>query len=272
MPEKRGELLRKLRSLNLGSDEAVIYLQLLKEPATHLRLSHQTGINRTKVYRVVEQLEKRSLVTRRTDDRGTFLSASDPSALEIELVAEEERLKNQRVALGHLTPILEALKKGEQNVFVVRTYEGDQGLKQMLWNELKAKDETLIFGSGTTEELLPDRGLAEKHRMLSVKVGHTVRELMNQKEDDKPPDFTAHQEFLDIYRYRRIPQEVLPLDNQIAVYNDTVTIYHWRYNQKVGVEIINKSLSQMMRSVFEYYWNLAEEPKYPPIARQDRPD
>jgi DNA-binding MarR family transcriptional regulator len=255
------DIIRQLRTLNMSIDEATIYLELLREPTTHLQLSHRTDINRTKVYRIVEQLKKRGLVTRRTDDRGTFLAAADPSALEVEIVTEEEKLKHRRNILDTLTPLLGALHNNDQNIFVARTYEGEKGLKQMLWHELKTKGEIVVFGSGTTEELIPDRGLAEKHRMLHVQAGYTMRELMNQGEDDVPPDFTEHPEFMNLYTYRRIPQEILSLDNQMAIYNDTVTIYHWRYNQKVGVEIINKSFSKLMRSMFDYYWDMATPPK-----------
>jgi hypothetical protein len=97
--------------------------------------------------------------------------------------------------------------------------------------------------------------------MLSAAEGYRTRELMNQNDDDVPVDFTKHQEFRDLYEYRRIPQHVLELDCQISIWNNTVSIYHWRFNQKVGVEIINYSFSQMMRLMFEYYWNVAMPPK-----------
>src|SRR5688500_4466321 len=83
-------ILEKLYRLGLQSGEAKLYVELLKSPTTHLRLAHATGINRTKVYRLIADLEKRSLVTRRTDDRGTFLVAADPATLEVEVVSQEE--------------------------------------------------------------------------------------------------------------------------------------------------------------------------------------
>jgi sugar-specific transcriptional regulator TrmB len=259
--QDKATLIERLHSLNLSNDEAVIYLELLKEATTHLKLSHRTGINRTKVYRVVEELEKRSLVLRRTDDRGTFLTAADPASLEIDIITEEEKLKKQQSVLSTLMPMLAALQGQDQNTFIVRTYEGVEGFKQMLWHELKAVNEVMIFGSGTTEQLVPEPGLAERHRMLSAAEGYRTRELMNQNDDDVPVDFTKHQEFRDLYEYRRIPQHVLELDCQISIWNNTVSIYHWRFNQKVGVEIINYSFSQMMRLMFEYYWNVAMPPK-----------
>jgi len=251
-----GYLVEQLRTLGLQTDEARIYIELLKEPSTHLRLAHATGINRTKVYRLASDLEKRSLVTRRTDDRGTFLVASDPAGLEIEVTNREETLKEQRAALAQLLPALEAVQTKGKSGFVVQAYEGREGFKQMLWHELKTKGENLIFGSGTIDDLVSEGHWAEKHRELTVKASYTIRELMNPGDKDKP--FTLNDEFMERYVHRRIPCETLRFENQVSIYNDTVATYHWRNNQKVGFEVIDAAYANMMRQLFEHYWQLAE--------------
>ncbi len=249
-------VLGQLRTIGLQPDEARLYVELLKEPSTHLRLAHATGINRTKVYRLISDLEKRSLVTKRTDDRGTFLVAADPTTLEVELVAKEEKLKSQRDSFNQLLPVLEQFKAREASGFVIHTYEGTEGFKQMLWHELKSKDDNLIFGSGTIEDLVPDRRWAEKHRAMTVEANYKIRELLNPGEKDKP--FTFNDEFMARYIHRTIPRNVLTLQNQISIYNGTVATYHWRNDQKVGFEVINYDYSKMMRQMFEHYWQLAK--------------
>jgi sugar-specific transcriptional regulator TrmB len=247
----------QLRELGLTSEQAKLYIELLKEPATHLRLAHATGINRTKVYRIIDDLEKRSLVTRRTDDRGSFLVAADPSTLEVELVSKEESLKSQRVAFNSLLPTLQQIKANEASGFIVQTYEGAEGFKQMLWHELKAEGENLIFGSGTIEDLVPDGRWAEKHRAQTVDANYLIRELINPGEKDKP--FTLNEAFMDRYTYRNIEVDILLLKNQISIYNNTVATYHWRNDQKVGVEVINDNYAAMMRQLFENYWQIAHK-------------
>ncbi len=249
-------VLAKLRRLGLQTDEAKLYVELLKEPSTHLRLAHATGINRTKVYRLIDVLEKRSLVTKRTDDRGTFLVAADPATLEVELTTREEKLKSQRASFNKLLPILEQIKTNESSGFIVQTYEGVEGFKQMLWHELKTEGENLIFGNGTIEDLVPDRRWAEKHRAMTVEASYRIRELLNPGDKDKP--FTLNQEFMNHYIHRRIPLEILTLENQVSTYNDTVATYHWRDNKKIGFEVINASYAAMMRQLFEHYWLLVE--------------
>jgi len=251
-------ILEQLRILGLSRDEAKLYLELLREPSTHLRLAHATGINRTKVYRLAEDLEKRSLITRRVDDRGAFLVAADPATLEVALVTEEEKLMGQRAAFNALLPVLTPLKEGDASAFIVQTYDGVEGFKQMLWHELKAEGEALIFGSGAIEDLVTDRRWAEKMRAMTVEAGYRVREILNP--GGKAEKFTENEAFMErTFSKRIIPKQIITLAHQVVVYNDTVAVYHWREEQKVGVEIIDKNYAAMQRQIFEHYWQLAGE-------------
>lgn len=260
MSDNKDTLIAKLRALNLTGEEAKLYLELLKEPATHLRLSHITGINRTKVYRLIENLEKRSLVARRVDDRGAFLVAADPATLEVELVAREEKLKQQRTMLTQLLPTLSALQIEDSHSFVIRTYEGVEGFKQMVWHELKTKGELVFFGDGELEEFIPHHRWTAKHRELSVEAGYKIRGLINSHDLKKRIySFSKNLDYMKNYSNRPIAKEVLLLDHQTVIYNNTVAIYHWRQDQKVGIEIINKSIATMLRQMFEHYWELAGE-------------
>ncbi len=247
----------KLDTFNIGSEEAKLYIELLEKPNTHLQLARATGINRTKVYRLAEQLEKRGLVTRRTDDRGMFLVASDPSSLEIELTTQEARLKRQRQVLDEAVPGLRALYRDAKNPFVIHTYEGPDGLRQMQWHELQTKGELLTFGNSTIEDMVTEHYWAEQMRERTVKLGYRTREIYN--ESDKSPDFTVNQEYLALYEARRVSEVELPVATPMVIYNDTVAIYQFTDQKRVGVEIINEGFARTMKSIFELYWKSAKE-------------
>lgn len=248
-----------LRNLGLTNDEGKVYIELLKGPRSHLEIARATGVNRTKVYRLADQLEKRSLITTRTDDRGTLLAAGDPTELEVEIVTNEELLKNQRAIYKRLLPQLQSLKKQagrNPESFIVQTYESIEGFKQMLWHELKATGDLVIFGSGHIEDLVSSRRWAEQHRARTVELKYKLRELVNPNK--KEEFFTNNRDFMSKYSKRFISEDILRMDHQVCVYNDTVATYCWRDAQKVGVEVINAANAQMMRQMFEHYWKLAE--------------
>lgn len=228
-------------------------------PNTHLQLARATGINRTKVYRLIEQLEQRGLVSRRTDDRGTFLIAHDPEVLEANLIAEEERIKHRRQLLSRLTPELQAVRYDATNPFAIHTYEGVEGLKQMAWHELKTKGELLVFGNSTFEDIVGDHRWSEKLREKVVAKGYKTREIFN--DPNKRPDFTRMQEYMNLYDARRIPEVALPVATPMVIYNDTVAIYQFTDGKRVGVEIINTGFAHTMRSIFESYWAAGDKLK-----------
>lgn len=251
-------ILDRLRLLNLTTEEAKLYIALLKEPSTHLGLSKITGINRTKVYRLVQQLEKRSLVARHADDRGTFLTAADPSTLEVELVTKEETLKKQRAALTGLLPELATLKtRNRSNAFIIRTYGGESGLKQMCWHELKTKGDLVALGNGTIEEIVADRQWAERHRERQIEAGYVTREIVTYPPETLPTLTNTKLANSKLYDYRILSPDVLQFDSQTVVYNDTVAIYPWKHGQKAGIEIISKTYAEMFRQFFWHYWAIA---------------
>ncbi len=264
MIRKDTDIRAGLAALGLGHDEATVYLALLRSPATPLVLSRDTGIKRTKIYHLIETLEKRSLIARHTDDRGSFFVVTQPSNLGIDLDAREARLQDERHMLHQILPMLTALQGGDhQTPFAVRVYEGLEGFKQMAWHELKTKGELLSFGGGDLEEIVPDPRWSERHRDRTVGAGYRVREILNSEVD--LPTFIGNQEYLQRYSCRGISARIVPLDNQIIIYNDTVAMYSWRQPKKVGVEILSPTLAATMRGIFETYWKLAE----PATSRSD---
>jgi hypothetical protein len=248
-----------LRILGFSSSEASIYLELLKKPATHAQLSTITGINRTTLYRLVNRLEKRGLITHSVNDIGKFLMAADPLTLEADVVTREEQAKRQRTVLGQLMPALEDIKKGYEADFAIHPYEGVEGFKRMLWHELKTTNECLSISFGTLEDCVLDHRWAEKHRQMAVDADYTIREVVNPQ--TVPKHFTDNKLFLGKhYRQRIIPSSILPIHHLINTYNDTVAIYHIQDGRRVGLEIVSKTYAQMHRAIFEQYWQQAVDP------------
>ena len=186
--------------------------------------------------------------------------ATDPATLEVELINRERYLRKQRDSFDQLLPTLIALHNNDSTAFIIRTYEGRAGLKQMCWHELKTKGELLGLGNGTIEDIVTDDNWANEHRSRQISVGYSVREVVNYAygaDDVKAVLASSRLYEAGLYLARLLPPEVLRFDNQTVIYNDTVSIYHWKHDKKVGVEIISQSYADMMRQLFEHYWRLA---------------
>jgi hypothetical protein len=256
MLNNKKELHGQLCVLGLSCDEATIYLELLKGPTSHFKLAQATGINRTKVYRLADQLENRSLVTKRVDDRGMALVATDPSTLEVELETQREILSRKYTVFQSLLPQLENIRTCNAG-FIVHTYVGEKGFKQMLWHELKAQGELLTMGDTLLEEMVHSSRWTEQYRSKVLAAGIHIRALVNR--DSPYRNFTQNRMYLSRYSCRCIPRDILTLNHAIDIYNDTVAVLRWNDDHKVGLEIIDASHAQAMRQIFESYWRIAAE-------------
>jgi hypothetical protein len=258
MSDIKNDILYALKELDFSEAEATVYYELTRRgPLTHLQLSRITGLSRTRVYRIVELLYARGVVVRKTDDDGTAVAVNNPETLELAIAADAEKLQARQKAYRHIQPLLDELVAlGRPPLtFSLRTYDGVTGFKQMLWNELKARDELLIFGDGTIEDLVGSRHWAEKQREMTVQGGYKIREIANA-----PIVPTKNRAFTDNITTRRIDEAILPLRHQIIIYNDTVSTYCWRDGQKTGIEIVNQPYAQTMRAIFARYWDLSVDP------------
>jgi hypothetical protein len=59
---------------------------------------------------------------------------------------------------------------------------------------------------------------------------------------------------MNLYEARRISEQDLPVATPMIIYNDTVAIYQFDDQKRVGVEIVNAAYARTMKSVFELYW------------------
>lgn len=245
-----------LCELGLTNDQATTYLTLLEGPFSHLEIARCTGINRTKVYRIVEDLEKYGLASKKTDDRGTFVVASNPSSLEGYQASHEKEVSYQRSIISELVPdLMKQCQKTTQEL-AVQTYDGVEGVKQMQWNELKAKGELLVFGNVRIEDLVNgDQKWAKKFRELVSQEGYGIREIVNTSDTAQPP--ASNKDYLKLYNSHTVAAKNLPVETPFVIYNNTVAIYQLNDDRRIGVEIINARFAETMRRIFEHYWSIS---------------
>lgn len=261
MLNNKNDILVNLRRLGLNNYEAKVYLALVNEPLTHLEVARRTGINRTKVYRIEQDLKLRGLINTTQRDDGKFLAAADPTNLEIDLVSEEENLKAKRSVLNTTIQAITQLAQSNTNkdFFSIDTYEGVSGIRQMLWNELKTKGEICAFVHETLDHAA-GRRWAEKYRatITNKAIPHRVLENVDS---NHVLETTQVENYKDIYKVRYLSRSILDIKQEMTIHDDTVSIYNWgtsTTDEKVGLEIHNQQFADFIKSMFETYWKLAK--------------
>lgn len=249
-------ILDQLQKLGFVESEARIYLYLLESgPSTHLELSRSLNIDRSKIYRDVEKLISKKLIELSHTEWGKKLQASSPNNILLLIEEEEEKIKTQKESLPGLIEELTSVPAYTEREFEVKHYRGQEGLRQMLWNQLHAKKEILAFSYKNKNEIT-GKLYAEKIRTEQVERKITLYEIENET-DQGDYWYTDVPHWGDFYKSRHIKPAVLEIKQYIAIFNNTVAIINWSNGEEIGVEIINSSFADLQKQLFWKFWEIA---------------
>lgn len=255
------DLKQKLSLLGLSDNQAEIYLTLLKQGlASLLDLSRRSSINRTTIYRVVEDLKQLNLVEEVVDNRGVKIKAVAPENLQLLLTQKETELNHLKSNLSDLISNLSALKDQPVPSTQVVYFRGQAGLKQLLWNVLKAKNESVGYGYADWNKSV-GREFAEKLRLEHVKRKIYDREIQNTDQAGPMSDWTSIKDYGQVYQACFLPRKVIDIKHDTYIYNDVFAFYHFTGGELFGLEIHNPEIAKTQKQIFEVLWKLAKPEK-----------
>lgn len=251
------ELITKCLSiLRFSKIEVRVYISLLKNgEMTVLQLSRETGIERTKLYRLLDSMMSRGVVVERLDYNKKFLLPCSTSVLE-ELAANE--IENSSYLAKTLPSFLEGVKDlaNISQPTTVKFYRGVEGIKQVLWNELSAKDNLCTYSFRVLQEVVSEKFFLKWSREVEIR-GLTVKDLRSSEFLMSAKSFPALPFKGDLIRY--VSPEVLEIPIEMDIYNDTVSIFNWHKGDVYAVEIKDEKLAKMQKQIFNILWEMGKE-------------
>lgn len=252
------DLKQKLSLLGLTDNQAEIYLLLLKQGLTSLlELSRQTTINRTTIYRIVEDLKQLNLVEEILDDRGAKIKAVTPENLQLLLAKKETELAGLKNNLPGLISDLSAISDQPAPSTQVVYFRGQSGLKQLLWNVLKAKGESVGYGYADWNQSV-GREFAEKLRLERTKRKIFDREIQNEDAFEPMSNWTSIKDYAQVYQCRFLDKKIVDIKHDTYIYNDVFAFYHFTGDELFGLEIHNPEITKTQKQIFEVLWKLAK--------------
>lgn len=249
-----------LLHLGLSPIESQVYIYLAESsPTTALALSRLLAVPRTSIYDALSRLSEKRLIERVVRAKSTYFKASPTSQFEPLIIAEKEKINSMMSALksleSQLKPRIDEIKSTE-----VRYYQGAEGMRQMIWNCLKAEKEEMgysVFGRVEVVGLPFYKKFVEEfsRRKLNnrVIINPTERTLGFIHRDVRP---NLHH--LSVQNIRSIPSDKLYIAGDTMIYNNTYAVSYWQGHEVVGVEIENPDFVKHELSIFELLWKLAK--------------
>ena len=260
MSEQTDNLLSRLQLLGLSEEEARIYLLLVgKGSLSALQVSREIHLARTKVYRILDNLIAKKLVTVQLGDWGKKFSANSYRELELLVKEKEYEAQKLKAELPLLFQQMGELWGSGQARSKVKYYSNTDGLEQVTWNSLNAKEPLRIYEVEQDMSVFLDPGFSEKIREELVFNKITTLQLTNKKHIEP---YTKIAELVKkFWEVCYLAPKELEIKFEVLIYNDVVAMYNFKGEDKFCVEIYNENLAQMQKQLFDFVWEKARKMK-----------
>ena len=241
--------------LGLSSEIADIYLALLAHgKQTISELARYSGVDRTRIYRLMDELQASNLIEVEQQYKRIVLSAAPVSNLQILLAKKEQELQELRGGLHDLQYLL-AQTSLQSPATRIQSYTGVDGLKQMFWNQTRGNGENLSI---LYENMQVRSQLAFFERWVRTfnekEIG--ARSIISDNFVRTQQDWYKknNNERLANWSGRYIPEGVFPITHSTVIYNDVTSYYNWKDGEIFGIEIYNQEIADAQRQFFEILW------------------
>lgn len=243
----------ELRQTGLDEREAKVYLATLQlGPSPVQKIAQRAGIPRASVYLVLNDLQKKGLISTYDESKKTFFVAESPQRLEQLMEKREAEFKIQQDVIKRLVPELISqgqFEKGERPV--VKYYEGPNAVKSWLKDNLSGKGGEIlnIFHYDRADAILQKIGFPfDEVRALRKK--HKIKSRVIYTANKGPIEGYSTKE----RQAKFVSPDKYPFEADIVIRGDR--IFFAPYNSPLrGVAIEDKTIANSMKMVFEVLWD-----------------
>lgn len=243
--------------LGLSSEIADIYIALYAyEAQTISELARHSGVERTRIYRLMDELKASNLVEIETQYKKSIFRAAPITNLQILISKKEQEVRELHADLAKLRSSLEYSSLASPATRV-QVYQGVDGIKQMVWNETKGSSENLSI---LYENMQARTGRAFFERWVrrcnerSIAFRSIISDhfVTTQKQWYKKHG----NERLAYWQGLYVPDSIFAITHSTVIYDDVTAYYNWKDGKVFGIEIHNAEIATAQRTFFELAWQL----------------
>ncbi len=243
--------------LGLEPEIADTYLALnAYGPQSLLQLARNAKIERTRLYRLIDTLTDSHLVEIETYDKRKIYKAAPISNLQILITRKEQEIRDLQRDFLALQDTFQP-QTLHSPLTHVQFYRGNEGVKQMFWNQTKARNETLSI---LYENMQNKTNLAFFERWVARCNQNELRfrSLVGEHFLATQRDWYADHdnEKLRFWEGRLLPGTTFHITHSTITYDDVVAYYNWQNGEIFGIEVYNQEIANAQRHFFEMLWSL----------------
>jgi sugar-specific transcriptional regulator TrmB len=241
-----------LASAGMSEKEAQVYeimLQIGQGMASDV--CKKSPFKRGLVYKILEQLVEKKLITKKEyPGKIALFRVEHPYKISEMLDAQVQKANYYKKSLEELMPQMISSYNLAFNRPGVKFYEGEEGVKKVLWDSLESKTEILTYGNMDLVVKYIDK-INQEYVRIRDKKGLKKRALLL--------DSPFAQKYLK--NYHRAITDIRLIDSSNYFFTPVMEIYDGKISYvtlseetKIGVIIEDKSIYDMNRSLFNLIW------------------
>jgi sugar-specific transcriptional regulator TrmB len=245
-----------LEKTGLNKSESNIYLTLLKIGNSKAGgIAKETGLNRTTVYKALENLIQRGLVSYVLKENRKYYAPSDPKNILQYFEREEKSLRQVKDQINEILPEMDKLFESIKDELEANIFKTTRGLKTVfndIINTLKRGDEYLAFGVPEYSQIF--WGYFEEFckKLRKKKIKHKI--IFDERA-------TKNIESCKKYGFevRTLSRQFMSLA-EINIYSNKVAIVLWS-KTPLAIQIKEREIAKSFRQYFNLLWSMASKAK-----------
>lgn len=249
--------------LGLEPHIADIYLALYTHgPQTISGLARVAGVERTKIYRLIDQLMASGLIEVEAHYKRGIIKAAPIANIRILIAEREHELKSLQDDLELIEQTL-ARNQLSNPTARVQFYHGLEGIRQMQWNQIDSDTELLSIIDQPIQHALG--------KQFTIRWAEAVNRQGVHMRLLETPHF--RQVNAAWYKQHNIPELIRRVESRVIdpnafavshntdIWGDVVAYYNWKDGDVYGIEIYNAAIAATQRAFFAMLWNTATPTK-----------
>ena len=235
-----------LQEIGLSKNESIIYIKLSElGAASAYRIAKESKLFKANTYDVLNKLEAKGLVSKKTMDKKVLYEALDPSLLLNILDSRKEKLSK-------IIPRIRLIQQFVKSESVVNIYKGTAALRNVFYHFLEFNEPFLTYG-------VPKKGFEavkywiDNFHKERIKKGIKMHHIYN---------FEAHERVKTVNKMRLTSVRCLPqlYDSQVAtnVCGDEVVLITFNPGIKI-IQIKDQDMAEAYKKYFKILWKQAKK-------------
>jgi sugar-specific transcriptional regulator TrmB len=241
-----------LEKIGLTHGEIKTYLALLKlGPSSTGPIAKQSGVSRSKVYMILDKLEKKGLASHVEKSGVVYFQAVEPGKIKDYIKEQQEQLKSLEEEFEKFLPQLESFHRAQEALHQITVYQGLKGLKvahEHTYLKLKKGDEYYVLGVPQYQPWEHLHYWGKDHRRRSD-AGIRCRMLFNS---DADPKLLKNRNSFRHCEARYMPTD-LRTPAYFTIYKDT-TLISIPSKDPIAIEIVSREITDAFMAYFNEFW------------------